>query len=507
MAQNINTIVNTTCGKLEGSFEEGLFVFRGIPYAAPPVGERRWLPPVPFKKWDGVRPAKQFEAAPPQNAGGPGFKAFDVLEPLSEDCLFLNIWSPGLDDKRRPVMVWIHGGGFNAGAGSLVSQNGSRLASRGDVVVVTINYRLGALGFLNLNEVTGGKIPATGNEGLLDQILALEWVRDNIAGFGGDTANVTVFGESAGAMSIACMMAMPVASGSFRRAILESGAGNTAVSLENATEASRTFLKFLGVKPDDINTIRAFSPEKLMAAQLEMMLAGRKGSVPATSMAPTIDGKILPRPAIESIRAGSAGKVDAIIGCNAEEWKLFTVMNAKTTKVDEARMIRRLEKLLPPGTAVSVAEAYRNARAKREEDTSPSEILSAIQSDLTFRVPGVQVAEAQSRYNTNTYSYLFSWKSPILGLGACHALEIGFVFGTHDSAFCGTGPSADLLSLNIQDSWTAFARTGNPGSLGVGDWPSYGVKRRTMILDKKCYVVDAPYDEERQAIEVLPIFK
>ncbi|MEE8353318.1 MAG: carboxylesterase family protein, partial [Dehalococcoidales bacterium] len=198
MTDTDGAVVKTTAGSISGEEWNGVHVFKGIPYAQPPVGERRWLPPQPVKAWEGVRPADAFGSISPQNTMANSIIAAREPEPQDEDCLYLNIWTPGLDDARRPVLFWIHGGGFSTGSGSTAPYGGSRLARRGDEVVVTINYRMGALGFLNLSEATGGKIPASGNEGLLDQTAALEWVRDNIAAFGGDPGNVTIFGESAG---------------------------------------------------------------------------------------------------------------------------------------------------------------------------------------------------------------------------------------------------------------------------------------------------------------------
>jgi para-nitrobenzyl esterase len=209
MGEASTVVVETTSGKIEGVFRKGLYIFRGISYAAPSVGERRWLPPGPPKPWGGVRPAKEFASTAPQSPMEIQFLEPPEKQPQSEDCLYLNIWTPGLDGAKRPVMVWVHGGFFTTGAGSWLIYNGRTLSTRGDVVIVTINYRLGVLGFLNLNEVTKGRIPATGNEGLLDQVFALEWVRDNISRFGGGPDNVTIFSESAGAMGVGVLLAMP----------------------------------------------------------------------------------------------------------------------------------------------------------------------------------------------------------------------------------------------------------------------------------------------------------
>ena len=510
MSKADKKIVETKAGKISGSYQEALYLFKGIPYAAPPIGKRRWLPPQPVKPWKGVRQARNFGRIAPQNAGELNkiIPEFAVYEPQSEDCLYLNIWSPGLDDARRPVLFWIHGGAFSMGSGSTPLHNGRTLAARGNVVVVTINYRLGPLGFLNLNEVTAGKIPASGNEGLLDQIAALEWVRDNIAAFGGDPDNITAFGESAGGMSIGCLLAMPKARGLFHRAILQSGVGNTAVPLEEAIRLAQEFLDTLGLKDTDVGVLQELTVERLLSAQMELLLKIKKQGPPPriTITAPVIDGKTMPEPPLNAVEKGSGGNVSAIVGCTLEEWKLFGMLEPNLSNLDEAEIFRRCQRLGPNESVRGLIEAYRNARARRGENISSLEIFSAIETDLMFRIPGIRVVEALRRYNPRTYSYLFTWKSPVRGgiLGSCHALDVGFVFGTHNNNFCGSGPAADTLSRNMQDAWIAFARTGDPSSEGAGTWPPYGDRRVTMILGEKCYTEEAPYDEERRAWDLLP---
>jgi para-nitrobenzyl esterase len=510
MSKNDKTVIETKFGKVKGNYQGGLYVFKGIPYATPPIGKLRWLPPQPVQPWKGLRQAQNFGRVAPQNTGELDrvFPEFAVKEPQGEDCLYLNIWSPGLDDGRRPVLFWIHGGAFSMGSGSTPLHDGRTLASRGNVVIVTINYRLGPLGFLNLNEVTGGKIPATGNEGLLDQIAALEWVRENITSFGGDPDNVTVFGESAGGMSIGCLLAMPRTRGLFHKAILQSGVGNTAVPLEEAVSVAQEFLDTLGLKKADVDALQGFKVERLLSAQMELLLKIQKRGFPQriTITAPVIDGKTIPELPLHAIHKGSGGNISTIVGCTREEWKLFGILEPNLSKLDEAGLFRRCQRLGPAEKVRGLIEEYRNARARRGEDTSPREILSAIETDLMFRVPGIRVIEELCRYNPHTYSYLFTWKSPIQGgiLGACHALDVGFVFGTHNNNFCGSGPAADTLSKNMQDAWIAFARTGDPSSEGTGSWPAYGDHRVTMILGEKCYTAEAPYDEERRAWDLLP---
>ena len=502
MSSNKQTVVSTKAGKVEGTFENGLYVFRGIPYAAPPVGAKRWMPPQPVKPWDGVRQAKKFGPIAPQSPM-PGGLIMQADQPQDEDCLFLNVWTPGLDNAKRPVMVWIHGGAFTIGSGSDPMYDSDTLPKRGNIVLVSINYRLGMLGFLRLKDVTGGKIPATGNEGLMDQVAALKWVKANIAAFGGDPKNVTVFGESAGGMSIGCLMAMPSARGFFHKGILESGVGSTAVPLDEAIATGKHFFKISGIKKDDVKALRALTTEQLLDFEMKMRtsLAGLGEAAKITATAPVIDGEIIPDVPNKVARKGSAKDVPAIIGTNLEEWKLFGIMQPGFAKIDDNEVIKRLSVSMPAENAKGVVAAYRKAREKRGDAATPAELLSAINTDLMFRMPALELVEAQRANKQLVYSYLFSWKSPVMGgaLGACHALEIGFVFGKYDAMFCGTGPDADKLAKCIQDAWLAFARTGDPSCESIGKWPVYSNKRMTMILDKVCRVEAAPYEAERSA--------
>ncbi len=497
--------VETTSGKIEGVFRKGLYVFRGVPYAAPPVAKRRWLPPGPPEPWGGVRPAQEFAPNAPQAPVGIQLLEPQEKQPQSEDCLYLNIWTPGLDGAKRPVMVWFHGGGFTTGAGSWLAYNGRILSTRGDVVIVTINYRLGVLGFLNLNEVTKGKIPATGNEGLLDQVFALEWVRNNISRFGGDPDNVTIFGESAGAMSVGILLAMPGARGLFHRAILQSGAANHVNSLEHAEKVAAIFLDILDIKPTDVEKLRSLSEQELLNAQAEIMARAidPKSAIGALPLRPVVDGNVLPELPIHAIAGGSADNVPVLIGTNLDEWNIFTLLDTNLANLDEAQLLRRCQYLISGEDAAGLIEAYRQARSQRNLPGTPAELFGAIQSDRIFRIPAIRLAEAHCRSQQPTYMYLFDWVSPIMNgfLGSCHALEIGFVFGTLDDNFTGSGEEAQALSGKIQDAWTAFARHGNPSCESMGEWKLYGERRATMILGKQCVLVEAPHDEERRAWE------
>ena len=505
----MSEIVDTTAGRVEGTCKNGLYKFAGIPYAAPPVGRLRWLPPEPVAPWSGVRPAQRFAAIAPQNPMEIPVLNPPQAEPQDEDCLYLNIWTPGLDDARRPVMVWIHGGGFTTGSGSSLAYNGRTLSARGNTVIVTINYRLGTLGFLNLSEVTGGKIPATGNEGLLDQAFALNWVRENIAAFGGDPDNITIFGESAGGMSVATLLAMPKAKGLFHKAILQSGAAHAVHSRERAIKVAATLLDILGMASDDIDGLRSLTTVQLLAAQKELTTRALdwKSGLGFLPLQPVVDGTVLPQLPIDAIADGSAAGIPVMVGTTLQEYKLFSLMDQRLPTLDEDRLLRRCQRLVPAEHAPKLIESYRKALPKSDVAATPAELFTAIQTDRIFRIPAIRLAEAQRRYQP-AYVYLFTWPSPFMDgiLGACHALELGFLFGTLEETFSGSKlPGAEALAKNMQDAWLSFAGTGNPSCEGLGKWPPYGDSRETMLLGRECALVAAPYDEERRAWESIPM--
>ncbi len=502
MSDNTQAIVSIKSGKVEGQYREGLYVFKGIPYATPPVGELRWHPPQPVKPWDGVRPAKKYGNIAPQNAmpipmpGMPGFK-----EPQSEGCLFLNIWTPGLDDARRPVMFYIHGGAFIIGAGSEAVLEGGKLAKRGDIVLVSINYRLGALGFLNLKEITGGKIPATGNEGLLDQIAALEWVQDNIAAFGGNPDDITIFGFSAGGMSVGTLLAMPQASGKFQKALNRSGAANVVGPLDSSVKMSEEYLKMLNLTGKDTDALRNLTPQQLLDGQQQLSMKVREAEARATPFQPVVDGQVIPEWPIDAIRKGSARNVPVMAGNALDELKAANMMDPAMRNMDEAELQRRLAKLVPPDMVPGLINTYRDVLKKRGSKADPPDIMGTVGMDLMFRISTIRLIEAQRDNGAPAYNYLFAYKSPAMGgvLGAMHGSDNPFLFGNLDPELSGTGPEVESLAVKIQDSAIAFARTGDPSCESIGKWPVYGKDRMTMILDKNTRVEEAPYEDERRA--------
>jgi len=491
--------VETRSGVVEGRAESGLAVFRSVPYARAPIGERRWRPPEPESPWAGVRDAGRFGPIAPQRPGvmmrmlGMDGAASD------EDCLALHLWTRDPSaGRRRPVLVWLHGGGFTAGAGSLPVYDGQHLARRGDAVVITVNYRLGALGFLAWPDAS--IVP---NVGLLDQIAALSWVREHAERFGGDPDNVTVFGESAGAMSIGALLGAPAAGGLFRRAILQSGAAHNV----STPAAGRRVAEDFGAaaqRPAGTAALRALPVEALLEAQQRVVDESWR-TVEGLAFQPVVDGAAIPRDPLAAVGEGAARDVSLLIGTNRDEWNLFALPDAKLAHLDEAGLRRRLLRNPPraigdedpEAVARRAIEVYREQRAARGESVRPRDLWLAMQSDRVFRIPAVRLAERQQRHQPQTHAYLFAWPSPALGgaLGACHGLEVPFAFGTTRAAtaqLVGEGPEVDRLTLRMQDAWLAFARTGDPG------WPAYDpAKRTTMVLGRECTLESDPMGGER----------
>jgi para-nitrobenzyl esterase len=482
------TIVDTRQGTLEGSELEGVLVFKGIPYAAPPVRERRFAPPAAAEPWDGVRAATSFGANSPQGALNLEKFLGGAERPESEDCLYLNVWTPAADDARRPVMVWIHGGAFTSGSGGVPWYHGTRFAQRG-TVVVTINYRLGPFGFTHLGDLGGEAFAGSGNAGILDQVAALEWVRDNIAAFGGDPGNVTVFGESAGAMSIGTLLGLPAARGLFRRAILQSGASSTVRDAASASEIAERLLSHAGVGIDDVRDVPT---ETLTAAATALSTAAAPGGL--LPFEPVVDGVTLPRPPLDAVRDGSVRDVALVIGTNLDEWHLFSAFDPRMQDLDDGALVARMVDVFGDADRAHHAlDVYR-----RRLGAAPSTaVLSAVMSDSIFRIPAIRLAEAQLAAGGDAWMYLFTWATPAFGgaLGSCHALEIPFVFdglarGGVEILVGGTAPQS--LADEMHGRWTSFARNGDPG------WPVYDTDRRpTMRFDVDSSVVDDPYADER----------
>ena len=501
-------VVAVGAGLLRGVSEGGLWVFRGVPYANSPAGAGRWRRTRPPASWTGVRDAQSWGPIAPQPPPTSGLSIPNDPTASDEDCLSLNIWTPGLDDRRRPVLVWVHGGGFTTGSGSSAVYRGDRLARRGGVVVVTLNYRLGALGFLAHPALGDENGTGCGNWGLYDQIAALEWVHEHIAAFGGDPRNVTVFGESAGAMSITLLMSSSACGRLFHRAVVQSGPPATA-SVEWGKRRAERLAELAGVEPG-----RGFDRESLERLEPQALVRAAQGLADEVSgdaglplpLLPVLDGELITRPPAEAISEGAAASVPFLVGTTRDEAALFMELNRAAQTLDMNDVVRGVRKIAAEDSAQSLVEAYRDAREARGEPTTPRALLSAVTTDYVFRLPSLALATASYKYQPGTFAYLFTWESPFLGgiLGSSHGLEIPFVFGTVENEvigrFSGSGLRALELSEAMQQAWLAFARTGDPSCDALGEWPAYDLLRRpTMVLGPGRGVEDDPRGPERLA--------
>jgi para-nitrobenzyl esterase len=467
-------LVQTKLGEVRGRQTEGVVAFKGIPYAAPPFGADRFAPPRAHEPWHGVRDALDYGPTVPKP---PYLPPFDTILPepviAGEDCLNLNIWTPAPTAKGLPVLVWIHGGAFTNGSGAVPTYDGTRFARDG-VVAVTINYRLGVDGFLFLGD-------GIANLGLLDQIAALEWVRDNIGSFGGDPRNVTIAGESAGAMSVTTLMSIPKANGLFRRVIAQSGAGHHALKTGTAERVGGYLAEKLGARAAR-DAIAGLPIGKVNEAQLALCIdafsvpdPAKWGEVSQNLMPfePVVDGNLLPKIPIDLIRDGAGREVDLLVGTNADEENLFFVPNGLVDVIDD-----NLLGMAAAGYGLDVPAALSEYRANRP-GAKPGEVMSAMVTDWFFRIPAVRLAEAHSTGTGSNHAYQFSWRSPQFDgrLGSCHALEIGFTFDNLDreggEPLAGASPPQSLAD-EMHRAWVSFVATGNPG------WERYETTTRKV---------------------------
>jgi para-nitrobenzyl esterase len=496
-------MVKTSRGAVRGREEQGVATFKGIPFAAPPVGQRRFAAPVPPQPWDGVREASAFSPTPPQaDLSSQRMPGLDLRPIVGEswrrgdDYLTLNIWTPDPGAQGLPVMVFIYGGAFVSGGSSTPLYDGARFARDG-AVLVSFNYRLGVEGFLPLS---GGET----NVGLRDQIAALTWVQDNIAAFGGDPNTVTIFGESAGALSVDTLLAVPSATGLFRRAISQSGGAQHTMSIEQATRVSARLAEILGMNPTR-ESFTSLSSERLVAAQSQMLpgsldLTTERDADPTgglTLFLPVRDGDLISAQPVDAVRRGASKTVDLLIGTNSQEMNLYYVPTGLLSLIDSDEQVCASIGGRHPEPEMLVA-AYRASRP----GASSGELFSAIMTDWMFSIPSVRLAEAHAPHAGGTYLYEFAWPSPAFGgtLGACHGLELGFVFDTLDTpgltgpqGMVGENPPVEL-ARRIHQTWITFATTGDPG------WVPYSTQQRSaMRINTTWELLTDPRPNERQA--------
>jgi para-nitrobenzyl esterase len=494
----MDTTVKTTSGLVAGADAgDGILAFRGVPYAAPPVGERRFRPPVHPEAWDGTRDASRFgDVVPQMRSPGVFHELFDPVNAQGADCLNLNVWTPDPGGAGLPVLVWIHGGAFVIGSGSDSIYDG-RTFARDGVVTVTINYRLGALGFHHV-----GDAPGSGAFGILDQIAALEWVQDNIAAFGGDPSRVTIAGESAGGMSVGTLLGAPAADGLFRRAIPQSGAAHHGLPAAASELIAHHLAERVGLDVDDVAAWRALSEQRLLDAQQALNNevtstrdAARFGQAALSSMPwqPMHGGDVLPQRPIEAVRDGSARSVDVLVGTCRDEFMLFLGIAPELLALDDTMVGPMFDVVF--ATAGSVAlETYRGNRP----GAAAADLLGALETDRMFRIPAIRLAEAQVANGARTYAYQFSWESPAFDgrIKAGHALELPFMWDNVADPMARRLIGEDALQSladEMHAAWVRFITAGDPG------WPQYDTSRRTTReFGGTNGLLDDPLGDERQ---------
>jgi len=486
--------VGTSNGPVRGYREDGLSVFKGVRYGAPPTGLARFKPPARPAPWSEPLETTQYGAPAIQSGLAPGERRTSPGDPpapdepaSSEDCLFLNVWTPGLDRARRPVMVWLHGGGFANGSGGAAMYDGGALARKGDVVTVTVNHRLNVFGYLQLGEAFGPEYAKSGVAGMIDIVQALEWVRDNIEAFGGDPGDVTIFGESGGGWKVSLLLAMPSARGLFHKAIIQSGPGLTAKPKADAAEVARQLLAELGVSTPE--ALAALSTETISHASVKL---------PGEAMrlyTPVRDGEVIPRDPFEPDASPLNADVPLLIGTNKDENTLFLFSHPRFGAFTEDDIAKQAK-----GVAGERAEELVAALRRAYPDYSDTHIYSAIGTVSGMWGNSVKLAERKAAQGAApVFMYLLTWETPVAKgrLRSPHAIEIPLVFDNVEKArnFVGRGDEPQRLADQMSSAWLAFARTGDPG------WPAYDARgRATKIFDLESRVERDPLSEIRKVL-------
>jgi len=497
-------VADTAFGKIRGLDVDGIQIFKGVPYGANTAGKNRFMPPVDPPKWAGVRDALEYGRSAPQTEPGTRRTTSDLavagagLRMEGEDCLVLNIWTPAVvDNRKRPVMLWCHGGGFSTGSGSSPGTEGANLARRGDVVVVTINHRINVLGFTYLAEPGGSDFAQSGDVGMLDIVHALRWVRENIGQFGGDPNTVTVFGQSGGGRKVGTLLAMPSAKGLFHRAIIESGPTFKLVERDQAARVASELLAKLGLKRSQVRELQNLPVDQIMSAYFAVV---RSMNVDQMTMgfSPTVDGKAVPRHPFHPTASDVSPNVPLMLGSTRTE--LTNSADAATFSLSEDAMRGRIRDLLGE-SAGHVVDVYRKANP----GASPSDIYFLIASDQRYGAPIMKIAERRATLGKGpVYLYYFRWESPVDGgrLKSPHTIEIPFAFdNVKSSRLTSTSPEAPALADKVSDAWIAFAKKGDPNTPKLPRWPAFNPKDRpTMVFNNESKVENDPIREQRQAM-------
>jgi para-nitrobenzyl esterase len=503
----MDTVVETVSGRVRGAVDAGVVVFKTIPYAASTAGANRFLPPRPCLPWAGVRDTTEFTGRAPQTGLRPptppeleNFSGAADASPETEDCLTVNVWTPGCDPAAmRPVMVWFHGGAFAYGNANSPRTYGSRLAAQNDVVVVNVNQRLNIFGHLDLSGVAGEAFRLSGNAGTLDMVAALQWVRDNIGAFGGDARNVTIFGESGGGAKVSTLLAMPRAKGLFHRAIIQSGAAVRLRTRERALALTECVAKHLGVSGAALQDVPV---PQLLAAVGPAEKALGASPYPLFDrypFGPVVDGDVLPAHPFDPVASDVCADVPVIIGDMRTETANFLAVVDKVwdRTLTDSEMRQRVQAIAGADTD-RVLDLY----GRLYPGLNPAERLIAITTDCNFRIRSLVLAQRRAALSRGpVWMYSFEWETPVLGgkLKAPHAMDVPFVFNTLDLTNA-TGGRADAQALadTMSRVWAAFARNGRPDHASIPAWPVYeSANRATLLLDKVCRIENDPRGEER----------
>jgi len=496
----------TSAGTVRGIADEGINVFKGIPYGETTAGTNRFMPPKPPPPWTGTRDALAYGPTAPQTVGAadvPGRAARARLAEEGEDCLVLNVFTPALSGGRnRPVMVWLHGGGFASGSGSTPILDGTSLARSGDVVVVTINHRLNVFGFTYLADAAGSDFALSGGAGMLDIVAALQWVRTNIDRFGGDPNLVTIFGQSGGGRKVATLMAMPEAKGLFHRAIIESGAVLRLTEREDAIRATTLLLDELGLARGEIRELQKVPMNRLLAANaaVNAKLPSREpGMVPNS---PTVDGRAIPNHPWDPAAPGLSASIPLLIGYARTEETLYDRPTPETLALDEAGLKLRAAKRIG-GDPGQVIEVFRKAHP----EATPWDLWILIATDHPRGTYSRELAKRKAvQAEAPAFAYRFDWETPEGGghLRSPHTVEIPFVFNNIKIAgpLISRMPEAHALAGKVSAAWVSFARTGNPNTSGLPKWPAYSTASRdTMLFNNVSRVEQDPDRGPRLAME------
>lgn len=488
-------VVKTTEGQLQGHVNKGTYEFLGIHYGAPTGGEARFLPPGKPAKWQGVKEASAKGDQCPQPPVNMPPEMASVLsfsdQPMSEDCLVLDLWTPAVKDSgKRPVMVWLHGGGYFLGSGGDKYYHGSNLSRGNDVVVVSLNHRLNTFGFFPLGPDAGPDYKQSGNVGMMDIVRALEWVHENISQFGGDPNNVTVFGQSGGAGKVSTLLAMPSAKGLFHRGIMQSGGGVSARAESDAMVVGQNIYKQLGVKPGDVKALQQLPMDTLIKA------AGKMGLLP---FGPYMDGEVIATHPFEPVASPIQNKVPIMVGYTKDEATNIFLSDPTWDKMTDDDLKKRVSGVVP---ADKVDEAIALYRSKAPND-KPMHLWTSIVTDQMFASSTIMVAERKlAQKAAPVYMYKVDWESPVLGgkLRSPHAVEMPFVFDTVYTAegLVGNGEQQENMAKAMSQSFAAFARNGDPNTLGLPEWPPYTLEKRdTLIFDNDITVIADPSSDIR----------